>query len=154
TNLKLSYQANEKWQFSYYLNREANVDPGANATRFVPYEASSTIYYNPSIQKGEIKATLSNRLLVNVMAARDYGHPSSSARPEILRKPAALDLATQIMTGRKFPEDRRNRSKTQTKADVTYLPSASFLGIKGNHELKVGMRTWEAYIDTWHYDSP
>ena len=153
-NGKLSYQANEKYQFSYYINREANVDPGARATRFVPYESSSTIRYNPTIQKGEVKATLSNRLLVNGLVARDYASPFYYAREENLLKPSVLDLATQISTGRLFPEDRRTRSKWQTKADVTYLPNGSLLGIKGNHELKVGMRTWEAYIDTYHYDSP
>lgn len=154
---KLSYQATNKYQYSGYLQREVDEDHGVfsalGATRFVPYEASGHLDYNPTVFKGEVKGTPTNRFLFTGMVGRDYANVAYSAQPGREKVPAARDLATNLRTGRWYPQDLRIRSKWQSRADVTYLPS-SFLGLGGNHELRIGWWSWFGNVDTTHLDSP
>ena len=153
---KLSYQATNRYQYSGYWQREVDVDHGVfsalGATRFVPYEASGILNYDPRVAKIEMKGTPSNRFLFTGMFSRDWAPGLVySGQPGQREQPAARDLATSMRTGSWYPEDVRTRSKWQSRADVTYVPS-SFLG--GNHELRTGWRFWRGAIDTSHFDHP
>lgn len=154
---KLSYQATDKYQYSAYFQREVDEDHGVfsalGATRFVPYEASGRLNYDPTISKGEVKGTPSNRVLFTAMVGRDFADVAYSAQPGRDNFPAARDLATQMRTGRWYPQDLRVRSKWQSRADLTYLPTR-VPGIGGDHELRVGWRWWFGNVDTWRLDSP
>lgn len=156
STLKLSYQPSSNYHLTGFYQREVDVDNGtftlAGVTRFTPYEASGRLLYSPSVSKIELNGTPRSNLLFTGMIGRDYSEPSYFEQPGREAIPAAIDLATSIRTGRYYPLDKRKRSKLATRADVTYLPTGSGLG--GKHELKVGMRTWSAFVDTSHFNSP
>lgn len=154
---KLSYQATTKYQFSGFWQREVDVDHGVfsalGATRFVPYEASGTLNYNPIVSKAEVKGTPSSRFLFTGLFGRDWADVDYKGQPGQREQPAARDLATQMRTGSWYPEDLRVRSKWQARGDATYLPS-NFVGLGANHELRVGGRYWFGAVDTRHLDHP
>src|SRR5262249_3849559 len=135
--------------------QEYNVDFGGGLSRFVPQENSRKLEYNPLIAKGDIKVTFTNRLLFTALAARDHSFPTYFAAKGSEQLPTTVDLATQQMTGRSYPLDKRERSNWEIKSDLTYLSSGKLFGfLGGNHELKVGGSYWYAFIDTAHYDDP
>jgi hypothetical protein len=152
-NVKLSYQMTSKYQVTGFVDQEFYVDNGANLSRFRPEESSLTLHHNPVAWKGDFKGTLSNRLLLTGMVGQDYAYPKYYHQAGTDNLPSTMDLATQQLTGRGYPEDRRVLNSWQERADLTYLPN-SFLGIGGNHELKVGMRNIYGYTDTNHFDDP
>ncbi len=154
-NGKLSYQMTSKYQLVGFVDQEWNFDQGARLTRFVPKESSAILHYHPGAYKGEFKGTFTNRLLVAGSFAADISFPTYFPQAGFENLPNTLDLATQQVTGRTYPQDHRARYRWQQRADMTYLPAGSLFGmIGGSHELKVGFFGWRGSIDTAFFDDP
>ena len=151
--IKVSHQASSNHRFVGFYSRnkwdEKQYIGNAVATaRFSPVEATPYLRYYNYQAKGEWNGTLTNRLLANVMFGNgwyvaDYTNECGIAdrAPCTPGKPAAIDLATQILTGTPYVNGlfHRPRDRYQLNATLSYFPE-KFLG--GSHQFKVGYLQW------------
>ncbi|HEY7170608.1 MAG TPA: carboxypeptidase regulatory-like domain-containing protein [Vicinamibacterales bacterium] len=151
--VKVSLQASPKHRFIGFYSRnkwdEKQFMGNAVAqARFNPLEATPYLRYYNYQAKGEWNAALSSRLLANVMFGdgwyvATYTNECSipDRAPCTPGKPAAIDLATQIVTGTPYVNGlfTRPRDRLQLTGSLSYFPNR-FLG--GAHEFKVGYTQW------------
>jgi carboxypeptidase family protein len=147
--IKLSYQTTPKYQAVFFYTRERTIDEGVLGTkaaaRFVPYEAYTTLYYNPRNWKFEFQGTPSNKVVFDAQFGRSMYMADYHDKPGWETVPARWDRNTQIYTGGgitlngAFAETKRPRNRFQTTGSASFIPD-SFLG--GRHSFKVGYRVW------------
>jgi carboxypeptidase family protein len=147
--IKLSYQPTAKYQVVGFYTRERTIDYGVlgskGAARFVPYESSSTLYYNPRNWKFEFRGTPSNHFIYSAQFGRSMYMADYADKPGFDIQPARWDRETQIFTGGSltqngnYAETKRPRNRLQSTGSASLLPD-SFLG--GKHLFKIGYRVW------------
>jgi len=151
--VKLSYQPSSKHKFVGFYSRnmwdEKQFMGNAVAqARFTPMESTPYLRYYNYQTKAEWNSTLTNRLLANVMFGDAWYVATytnecgiSDRAPCTPGKPAATDLATQIVTGTPYVNGlfTRPRDRYQLTGTVSYYPE-NFLG--GSHDIKVGFTQW------------
>src|SRR4051812_35527944 len=151
--VKLSYQPSSKYRLVgfYSRNKWDEKQYMANAVaqaRFTPMESTPYLRYYNYQTKAELNATLTSRLLANVMfgdgwyvAAYTNECGIADRAPCTPGKPAAVDLATQIVTGTPYVNGlfTRPRDRYQLAGTLNYFPERSF---GGSHEIKVGYTQW------------
>jgi hypothetical protein len=150
---KVSYQPSSRHKFVGFYSRnkwdeKQFIGNAVGTARFSPVEATPYLRYYNYQAKGEWNGTLSDRLLANVMFGNGWyvaaytnecGIPDRA--PCTPGKPAAIDLATRILTGTPYVNGlfRRPRDRYQLTGTLSYYPER-FLG--GSHEFKVGYTQW------------
>lgn len=147
--IKISDQITPKYQVVGFYTRERTVDNGVYGTkgapRFVPYEATSVLYYNPRNWKLEFQGTPNNNLIFTAQVGRSMYLANYQDEPGTANVPARWDRETQIYTGGSitqngnFAETQRPNNRLQSTGSLSYLPE-SFLG--GKHNFKIGYRVW------------
>jgi Carboxypeptidase regulatory-like domain len=146
---KASYQMTPKYQLVGFYTRERTVDNGVYGTkgapRFVPYDATSVLYYNPRNWKVDFQGTPSNRVIFQAQFGRSMYLANYQDEPGFADVTARWDRETQIYTGGSitqngnFAETNRPNNRLQSTGSLSYTPE-SFLG--GKHYFKVGYRVW------------
>jgi hypothetical protein len=149
STIKLSYQPGKAYQVVGFYTYENTVDEGVlgtkGAARFVPYEASSTLYYNPRNWKVEFRATPGAHFLYNAQFGRSVYLADYRDKPGFESVTARWDRETTFFTGGSitqngnYAETNRPRNRWQSTGSASFLPE-SFLG--GHHLFKVGYRVW------------
>jgi hypothetical protein len=142
--LKLSYQPTPKnrliaaWQPTLKYQPQG-LPPDPN--RFRPLETTLD-YRNPSsMYKGEIQSTVTNRIVLSVVAGyggylADYAPwRSKFANPVARGNPSRYDRETSLRTGSHEKTNLEYRDKWQVDGGISFFPER-FLG--GQHELKIG----------------
>ena len=140
--MKLSYLMTKNNRMIGMWQKDQKVQPQNLASRFVPLENTRN-YHNPiQMYKGELQSTLSDQLLLNVVAGyggyfadyrTDYGRPGN---------PSRLDIATSMNTGPNPSLNQQGQGRYQVDDSLSFFPKR-FLG--GRHELKAGTTFyWEA----------
>jgi hypothetical protein len=149
STIKVSYQPSKAYQVVGFYTYERTVDFGVlgskGAARFVPYESSSTLYYNPRNWKVEFRGTPSSHIIYNAQVGRSVYLADYRDKPGFETVTARWDRETQMFTGGSitqngnFAETYRPNNRVQSTGSVSFLPD-SFLG--GHHLFKAGYRVW------------
>ena len=149
STIKLSYQPTRAYQVVGFYTYERTVDHGVlgtkGAARFVPYEASSTLYYNPRNWKVQFRMTPSSKLIVDAQVGRSVYMADYKDKAGFDTVTARWDRETQIFTGGSitlngnYAETKRPRNRVQSSGSASFVPE-SFLG--GRHLFKAGYRLW------------
>jgi hypothetical protein len=137
TTGKVSFQMSTRTRLIYAIQRDIKREPENGAGRFVPLEATRDYTVPPSIQKGEMQSTLSDRTLLNVVGGyvgylTDYNAGRSYGRADA---PPRLDLETGLATGTNPLHQVKPRRRVQADGGISFFPRQTFLG---THEMKVG----------------
>jgi hypothetical protein len=160
---KLSYQMTPKYHLTAFIARDYSTNDGGAqsgkaAQRFIPYEAATYQTYPVLNFRGEFRATLRNNVLFNLQVGRmgytvtyldtpkDHSNASITARWD---RETGIFTGGSIGPGSNYAEAIRPRTNTVTQGNLTFIPSADWLG--GGHEFKVGYRTW---FQEGHTDVP
>jgi hypothetical protein len=140
--LKFSYQLTSNNKFIVMWAHNSKRQPANSGSRFIPLESTRN-YFNPIyIYKGELQSTLSDRMLLNVVAGNSgyfADYRSNYATPG---NPPRLDLATGRYSGSHPSLNQQGQGRYQLDDSISYFPARRFLG--GQHELKAGTT---AYVD-------
>ncbi len=142
---KVSYQMNPANRFIGFWQRNWVVEPQAQASRFVPYEATREVQWEPIQYKAEWQGTPSGKLFLNAA----YGRTSEDIYyiPTTTDAPARYDRRTGYSTGAfataagtGTADIYGSISKRHTITATATAYPGDFLG--GAHEFKVGFRGW------------
>jgi hypothetical protein len=141
---KFSYQASAANRVIGFWQRNWVDEPQAQAGRFVPYEATREVQWEPIQYKGEWQSTPSSKLFFNV----NYGRTSEEINyiPTTTNRPGVYDRVTQYSTGAYSAisgsgtdDIYSSISKRHTLTSTLSAYPGNFLG---SHQLKVGGRAW------------
>ena len=143
---KLTYQAARKVQLVGSYRRDiqiANGNLGSVTPRFVPYESSTVSNTGPTTWTGEIRATLSDRMLFNTQVGRVTYLANYQDTPGNDAVVSRFDLTTMehsggsISAGTNQAETKLPQARTMAQGNLTFVPRA-----ESSHELKAGYRVW------------
>lgn len=143
--VKVSSQITPSHRLIGFWQRNWVDETQAQASRFIPYEATREVQWEPIQYKAEWQATPSNKLFYNVA----YGRTSEEILyiPTTTNVPARFDRRTNLQTGSYANAATAGRDDIYGSISKRHLITGSlssypgtFLG--GSHELKVGFRGW------------
>ncbi len=143
--VKVSSQLTRANRLIGFFQRNWVVENQAQASRFIPFEATREVQWEPLQYKVEWQATPSNRFFYNLA----YGRTSEEIFyvATTTNAPARFDRRTNIQTGAYSSVTAGGRddifasqSKRHTITGSVNIYPAEFLG--GAHEFKVGGRAW------------
>jgi hypothetical protein len=142
--VKLSSQLSNANRLIGFWQRNWVDETEAQASRFVPYEATREVQWEPIQYKVEWQSTPSSRIFYNL----SYGRTSEEILyiPTSADVPARFDRRTNIQTGSYAHATTAGRDDIYGSISKRHLVTGS-LGVYppellGSHELKVGARAW------------
>jgi len=144
---KGTFQASKKVQAIGFFQRNLKHSFAEGASRFRPLENTEDYPFPTRAAKGEIQATLSERVLFDGLFGRQWYDAYHNAQkfPDFAGNPSRMDRETLINTGPNPLADQRPRSRWQSSSSISYLPE-QFLG--GRHQFKVGYQIYYEVVGT------
>lgn len=144
--IKGTYQAGATNKIIGFYQRNLKDEPQSTASRFVPFESTYNYDFPTHASKAEWQGTPRQRLLVDVIAGRQWydanRYPQDGTN--VKGNPRRLDRETSFVTGPN-PTQLRPRSRWQTTGNVSYFPE-SFFG--GDHSFKAGYQVYFESVGT------
>ena len=137
---KGTYQLSPRFRLIGFFARSGKDMQYDSPARFVPAESQNTLYWFPRATKGELQATLNDKLLIDVMVANISYLATRQPQPgtDVPGNPSRMDLTNGWFAG-PYAESAsggsENRARWESSGSLTFLPKRSFAG---RHSLKAG----------------
>jgi hypothetical protein len=125
--IKGSYQATKDHKFIGLYSKNTIVEDGANAARFVPYQATLDYSQPFPSAKGEWQGTLGSKMFASVIGGWHYIGAYRNPQPCCASMISTFDQLTQQQTGSAWTDLRgwRKATRRQLSASVNYYPNQS-----------------------------
>lgn len=141
---KWSYQLNPANRLIAFWQRNWAEEPQAQASRFIPYEATRFVGWEPIQYKAEWQSSIGSRLFLNT----SYGRTSEEIyyEPVTTNAPARFDRRTGISTGAYAAQSGSGTADIYGSISKRHMVNVSASTVAtewfGTHDIRVGMRAW------------
>jgi len=141
---KWSYQLNPANRLIAFWQRNWAEEPQAQASRFVPYEATRLVGWEPIQYKAEWQSSMGSRFFLNA----SYGRTSEEIfyEPVTTNQPARFDRRTGISTGAYAAQSGAGTADIYGSISKRHMVNVSASTVAtewfGTHDIRIGARAW------------